>query len=200
MIRKTIVMILFTLFPLLSYSSDWQYWNTDSIEYQNIKLEGEFYVEDNDCYYKHVDIGYSDDIINWLEAGINYRYITENEKEENRIHGNLTLKEKILNLKISDRNRLEYRIKETDTAWRYRNRFRLEYPMLWISPYVDDEIFIPMTDSQSGTINQNRISAGLKIKLTSYASFKLYAMLISEKNDSDWDETNILGSEISVNF
>jgi hypothetical protein len=197
---KRLVATLIVLIPLASYSNDWQFWNTDNIQYKNVKVESEFYFDNSDCYYKHLDVGYSDNILKWLEAGINYRYITDDDKEENRIHGNITFKKKLSDLKLSDRNRFEYRIKENDTDWRYRNKVKLEYSLSLISPYVDDEVFIPMTNQDSVEINQNRISTGLNVKITDWSFVKIYVMLVSEKNNSEWKDTNVIGTEVSLKF
>ncbi len=66
---------------------------------------------------------------------------------------------------FNDRNRLEYRWRETGARGRYRNQLRINYqPADWtIYPFVIDEILF---DLKSEGFNQNRATAGVAFALS----------------------------------
>ena len=194
-------------------NGDWQFWNTDSVEYKinkqlKAKAETEFYFGDDmgEWYYRHIDLGLSYKATDWLELGANYRYLQEKKSDEwmdeNRPHGNATLSGTLGPVTLSDRNRFEYRIREAaDDFWRYRNRFRVSAAKGWtrfqLQPYVDDEVFYDFNEHER---NQNRVSAGVVTRWASMFKTELYYMLQSSKKSGEWNDTNILGLNLKFAF
>jgi hypothetical protein len=192
---------------------DWQFWNTDSVETKindrlKTKLETEFYWGDDmsDFYYAHVDLGVYGKVVPWFELGANCRYVREKKQEEwrdeYRPHLNGTFLWAMGPLAMSDRNRVEYRVREAaDEGWRYRNRLRASWASKWtrfeIQPYVDDEIFYDFIVNEW---NQNRASIGISSKIASPLKADIYYMRQSNRKNGDWTDTNILGLNFKLAF
>ncbi len=192
---------------------DWQFWNTDSVEYKlhpalRAKAETEFYFGDDmsEWFYRHMDLGVSWKAAGWLEVGANYRYIEEKKSgewmHEDRPHVSLTLSRTFGPVSVSDRNRFEYRIREAgDDFWRYRNRLRVGAAQGWtrfqFQPYLDDEVFYDFNEHER---NQNRVSAGLSARWTGSFKTDLYYMLQSSLKSGDWIDANIAGLNLKFSF
>lgn len=192
---------------------DWQFWTTEAVEYKitdqwNAKMDAQFYFGDDmsDLFYRHADIGISRKVAPWLGIGVNYRFIEQKKndewKQESRPHINGTFYWRTGGLRFSDRNRLEYRIREdAHDFWRYRNRLRVGLPLQWsrlnIEPYVSYEVFI---DSEQEEVNGNRASVGVGSSFLEHFKLELYYMFQSEKKDVGWTDANILGTNLSLSF
>ncbi len=193
-------------------NGDWQFWNTDSAEYGfadqwKARVESEFYFGDDmsDFFYWHIDTGVARKLGQHLELGLFYRYLREKKSDgweyENRPHANATVMGNLGPLAWSDRNRLEFRARESaDNSWRYRNRLRLSPTAAWtslkIQPYVDDEIFY---DFDAREMNQNRASAGVSFKPAKCFKLEIYYMLQTTWK-AGWIQANIIGTQAKFNF
>lgn len=209
-------LILFLLTPIpFSWAfdnGDFQYWNTESIEVKfakswKIKLDEEFRFGGNagDLYYTHADVGVAYSVNDYLELGANYRQIFQKKDKDwdptYQPHFNGTLKLNWQGFILKDRNRFEYRIRETDSAsWRYRNRLSLDLPYKWtplkIQPYFSDEIFY---DFEASEMNKNRVYVGVKMVFLKNLNGELYYMRESTKTKK-WKEVNVLGTTLKVSF
>ncbi len=120
---------------------------------------------------------------------------------ENRLELQTTCKWGLWDLKWSDRNRFEYRSVDDKEKWRYRNALKIAKPVkVWgseFSPYVSDEIFY---DFKKDELNQNRVSVGVTKKLIENVTLDVYYMVKSDKTGRDWNETQILGTSLTVVF
>ena len=142
----------------------------------------------------------------WVELGMNYRFIFEEKKSdwkyENRPHGNVTLKHKLEGFDFSSRNRIEYRDKEDGKdGWRYRNKFTVKYPIKLekceFSPYVADEIFVDFVEEK---LNRNRLYVGVDFKILNNLKLDIfYLWQTSEKNDA-WIDYNVIGTKVKLSF
>jgi hypothetical protein len=111
---------------------------------------------------------------------------------EHRPHLNVTLKWSAMGMRLSDRNRVEYRMIESARQVRYRNRLMLALPAfasLRLVPHVSTE---PYYDFDAGEVNKNRLIAGFDMKLWGPASLKLEYVLDSIKGSDRWHEVNSL--------
>ena len=192
---------------------DWQFWNTDGVEYQlsdkaKLSVDVEEYFGDDmeEFYYWHVQPGASAKLAPWVEAGVNYRYLEEKKNgewlTENRPAVCVTLIQKLAGFNISDRNQLEYRSREnTDDTWRYRNKLKVVAPLKFtkfeIRPYADEEIYVDLDNKE---FQQNRVSAGLTSKPLKNLKADVYYMKKMDWKSGDWLETNILGLSLKLCF
>ena len=192
---------------------DWQFWNTDGVEYKlsdTLKLSAnveEYFGDDmTDFYHWHVQPGAAVKLAPWLEAGVNYQYLEEKKSgewmTENRPAAFGTLIRKIAGFDFFDRNQIEYRSREDqDDTWRYRNKLKVVAPLKFtqfeIQPYADEEIYVDLDDKE---FNQNRVSAGLTSRPVKNLKADIYYMKKMDRKSGDWLETNILGLSLKLCF
>lgn len=210
-----VTLLLIQLTPDVSAydDSDWQYWNTESMEGNisekwKVKLEEEFRFGDDarEFYYQHSDLGLSYNCCEWFRLGLNYRQVYEKKegdwKEENRPHINGTLKWGWKDFKFTDRSRLEYRVREDkDDTLRYRNKMTIKFPFKWtkfdIQPYLADEIFI---DFDQGELNRNRFYIGVDSKLMKHLKADVFYLWQSSKSGDSWVDYNVVGTKLKIVF
>jgi len=104
-----------------------------------------------------------------LRAGYRYGFsLTETDPfKEHRPILEQTYREQLpLSIRLSDRNRQDFRIVNGDFSFRYRNRLMLEREFLLggrsITPYGSVEVY---HDSRFKVWNRNRLGAGVQIQL-----------------------------------
>lgn len=192
---------------------DFQYWNSESATWKidkdwKMRLEEEFKFGDNatDFYYQHSDLGIMyTGIGNWLDLGINYRLIFEEDDRdwdyENRPHYNAILKYKLGDLSFSNRNRFEHRfIEDSANKWRYRNKATIKLPkmtQLEIQPYIADEIFI---DFEKDELDKNRLYGGVSMKIYKNLKGDIFYLWQTTDQGDDWLDYNVLGSKLKLAF
>jgi len=214
--------VILTVFIVLSFigtsfafdDGDFQYWNTESISYKindewKMKLEEEFRFGDDasDFYYQHSDLGATyKGLADWLEVGLNFRLIFEEDGDswlhEYRPHLNATLKYKLEDFKLSNRGRMEFRVKQKgDDSWRYRNKFTIKYPVMIekikFSPYIADEIFM---DFDIGELNRNRLYGGIDFELPKYLKLDIFYLWQTSKKSKHWINYHVLGTKLKLSF
>lgn len=214
--RKVFSLFVFLAAGLSAYAyddGDWQFWNTDGVEYKlsdktKLSVDVEEYFGDDmtDFYYWHVQPNAGVKLAPWIEVGVNYRYLEEKKKgewmTENRPAAFGTLIQKLAGFDISDRNQIEYRSREdTDDTWRYRNKLRVIAPLkitqFAIQPYADEEIYVDIDEKE---FQQNRAAVGLTSKPLKNLKADVYYMKKMDWKTGDWLETNILGLSLKLCF
>lgn len=216
--RVALVLIITLILPALKPSfafddGDFQYWNTESVTWKvyedwKANLEEEFRFGGNagTLYYQHSDIGITySGLAKWIDLAVSFREAFDIKKDrwkyEHQPNANATLKYELCGFEVSDRSKVEYRIREDeDDNWRYRNKFTVKSPkftQLELQPYIADEIFY---DFNEGALNRNRLFAGVSLKL--YKNFKgeIYYLWQSSKKNKDWIDCNVLGTKIKLSF
>lgn len=195
-------------------NGDFQLWNTESIEAKlnnrwkvNVEEELRFGGNVSELYYTHTDGGLVLKVNDNLDFAVHYRQIFEKNKnewkEEYRPYVDATVKWELWDFKFSDRNRLEFRMKETTyDEWRYRNKLTAKFPWKWtsleIQPYISDEVFV---DFYGEDINRNRLYGGFSAKLFKHLKTDIfYLWQTSEQNPDKWKNYNIIGIKIKAVF
>ena len=109
-----------------------------------------------------------------------------------------TLNFRCLNLKLRDRNRLEYSFDEEDL--KYRNRITVAKPILLgnkpVALFIADEVFYHVNSS---TLNENRGSVGVSIRAVSFFDAELSLMHRSTKKE-EWQEAFVVVSDLKFNW
>lgn len=119
---------------------------------------------------------------------------------EHRLRFDIGLEKKWTAFSIKDRNRIEYRIRNSRSdSVRYRNKIQLKIPVKddgkeIFAPFVATE---PFYDFQAKTWTRNEFSAGISKKFTSNASGDFYYMLQSNRGNT-LKTINIIG--VSLKF
>jgi len=216
-VAKKVSSILPVLFGLLVLTqlaraqSNWEYWTsygfTDSISdnvtikvVPELRYQGGF----SDHYYTHIDIGFDWKINEWLVLGPYYRHVEEKKNDqwnvEYRPHFNVTLKAKLLGLSVSDRNRLEYRIKDDEDFFRYRNKLTLKLQKMTpfeIQPCVAEE---PFYDFDASEINKNRVYAGFGFTIFNKLKADINYILENRKKANHWTDVNVIALSLKYSF
>lgn len=124
-----------------------------------------------------------------------------NRKEyEHRLRLDVNLEKKWSAFSIRDRNRLEYRIRNSRSdSVRYRNRIQLRIPVKRdekeiFTPFVATE---PFYDFEAKQWTRNEFSAGISRKFSSNASGDFYYMLQANRGNA-FKTVNIIG--VSLKF
>jgi hypothetical protein len=191
--------------------SDWEYWTsygfTDSVSDNvtvNVAQELRYQGGAGGHYYTHVDIGLDWKVSNWLVLGPYYRHVEEkkndNWKVEYRPHFDATLKGKLFGLDVSNRGMLEYRIKDDNEFFRYRNKLTLKLPKitnLKIQPYVAAE---PFYDFDADEINKNRLYAGFDFTIFKKLKVNAHYIFENRKTKGDWRDVNVFGIALKYAF
>lgn len=209
-----IVLPLFYLFcvsELLCAESDWEYWShyevvgsiNDNMDFK-VKPELRFNNDFSNHYYTHFEIGLDWKMKDLFILSPYYRHINKKMEDEWKVecrpHLNATFKWKVYWFSFTDRNRLEYRIKEDNKFFRYRNKLTIKIPkfsLLKIQPYIAEEIFY---DFNANTMNKNRIYAGIDFKVFRNLRAGTYYILESSKKKGDLSNINVLGTTLKYSF
>lgn len=140
---------------------------------------------------------------NW-NVGLNYRQVYEEKGgewfEENRPHINVTYVKPLDKVTVSDRSRLELRVKEDKSdIVRYRNKLTIQCNQGYggWKLYVADELFF---DSQEGNFNRNRFYVGLKGKPASKAKVEIYGLWQRSDKGSFWQDILVFGLKAYASF
>lgn len=193
---------------------DFEYWSTAGMSWKfhenwKAKIEEEFRFADDmqDFYFHHSDLGLSySGLADWLDLEADYYQVYEEKsnvwKHENRPCLGAVVKLKVEEVSFSNRCRFEYRHKEdSDHFWRYRNKATVKLPLKIakydIQPYIADEIFY---DFDAEDINANRLYAGVTFKVFKQLNGDFFYLWQSKKSNSDWIDSNILGTKFKVSF
>jgi len=115
---------------------------------------------------------------------------------------NITLKNKLLGLDVSDRSRFEYRARETSKdIWRYRNKLSIKLPFelagLKLQPYLADEVFFDMNDKG---YNKNRLYSGVSFKLCKNTTGDIYHVWQTKRSGGEWRDISALGTKLVFRF
>ena len=208
--------ITFSLILLLASgqvwgANDWEYWShfeatgsfNDKLDYK-VAPEFRFKNDFGDHYYTHFEFMLDWKMKPWLTLSPSYRHILTlsgiDWKTEKRPQLDATFKCKILGIEGSDRNRMEYRIRDKDMAFRYRNKLTLKSPKLKgvsIQPFVANEFFY---EFEISAINKNRVYAGADFNLVKPVKCSLQYILESSEKDDTWNHTNVLGTALKYTF
>ena len=98
---------------------------------------------------------------------------------------------------FNDRNRLEYRWRESEVRYRYRNQLRVSYAPIgakWI-PFVWDELLV---DLSGAGVHQNRAEVGVGRMLNEYTRLDLGVMARSRKEMDGWHHDGVLNLYLFV--
>jgi hypothetical protein len=195
----------------VSAENDWQYWSQYEVSISvndnvDLKVKPEFRYKDDfrDYYYSHIEAGLDWKVKDWFIGGAYYRYINEEKNDdwqiENRPHLDATFKWKFSSLSLSDRNMVEYHIKEDKEFFRYRNKLTIKFPKFTsfnIQPYIAEE---PFYDFDVDEWNKNRLYGGVDFKIVQNLTGSVYYILESSKSGDDWNEVNVLATKLKYTF
>jgi hypothetical protein len=126
----------------------------------------------------------------WLALAPGYRHVTEKARGawrvEHRPEFDATLSWSIRALRMSNRNRLEYRMFEAKKYFRYRFRIQVATrpaPVSWMSAHLSEE---PFYDFSAGMFSKNRATAGIEVRVFETIRLNIDYVLDSTKSNDSW--------------
>jgi hypothetical protein len=212
----TVIAVLLITEVCFAYDNgDFQYWSKAGLAFDinkdwAVTFEEEFRLGDNagKLYYHSSDLGFLyRGFADWIDLGVNYGQVFEKDssdvwRTEKRPHFNVTLKGQLFNFDLSDRSRLEYRDRENKKdVWRYRNKLTVKLPAAFtkfkLQPYVADEVFINFDKED---FNKNRLYSGILFSLSKNIKGDIFYLWQSSKSDGNWEDINVLGTQLKFCF
>ncbi|MFH0941100.1 MAG: DUF2490 domain-containing protein [Candidatus Omnitrophota bacterium] len=217
---KRIGALILVLFMLLGTTTSafakkvgLQYWHTETLNWKinkdwklSFAEEQRFDDDASHYFYQEGDITatYSG-ISDWFDVSLGFKHVlTESNNRWKReewfpiISG--LFKFNIGKFSLTDRNRLEYRIREAATDfWNYRNRLTVKAPWKFTSsqirPYIADEFFV------NETVSENRSYAGFTFNITKELSADIYYLQKRNRGGGGhWTASNVVGTILSYSF
>ncbi len=186
---------------------DFQFWMAESISGEvntNWKMtltnEERFGDDANEHYQHNTDIGFSKTIDKTWGLGLHFKYVTKKKSSgwqyEHRYYVNTSHKFLIKNLKAANKFQVEFRHKENNDFYRFRNKLTINLPKIResLTPYIADEVF---TDTEAEKLNRNRFYLGIKNNLIDNTYGSVFYLWQRDKKPTYWKDTYILGVKIS---
>ncbi len=169
-----------------------------------VKPEVRYDITNNNHYYTHFDIGFDWAINNWFVFSPYYRHVNEvrnnNWQIEYRPHLNAKFRMKITELSLSNAHRIEFRIRESGTSFRYINKSIIKFPKFTkfnIQPYIAEEFFY---DINAKILNKNRIYSGIDFNIIGNISAGIVYVFESAISQGNLVHLNIIGTSLKYNL
>ncbi|MGD9782938.1 MAG: DUF2490 domain-containing protein [Kiritimatiellia bacterium] len=220
-----VLMALACLHPARAEES-WQVWldqsaSKDLTEKSTVRAAQSFRYDCDEgrlaTYY--LEAGYARHLRSWLDGGLGYRQQYDQRDghwiEENRPFVELTPRWKTRLATLSDRNRLEYRVRAgQEDVWRYRNKLTLQWnawAAFGLKPYVAAEAFADES-AKLKERNRTRFTLGLRTdpdrfllrrvraRWAETLAMDYYVIVQRTKNNDQWADEYIAGLQLGVHF
>ena len=204
-----IALLLFAKSSFAFDDGDWQFWFNQTFsgklnENWGVTFSEELrYGDDMSSFFReHSDLAVSYKISDEWFCSAHFKYIYKKKsgdwQKETRPYLNFSYKFKINEIKFKNKVQAEYRDKETNDFYRFRNQLTATFPKLFdkYTTYISEEIFI---DTEDDEINRNRLKFGIKTHLFSKLYGETYYLWQTDKKDS-WVDTNIIGLKLKIKF
>ena len=195
-----------------SASDEWQYWNEFVTERElgsrwslEVAVEQNLFDDFDEFGMWNVQVRPFYEVGGLLSLGLEYRYERERDEgswaTEHRYSFIPVLKHEWREWEFKLKTMVEYRDKEGDDEWRWREKLKIGYPCrcagLSFTPWVAEDVFY-MFDA--GQILQNRASVGLSTEITGWLEATLYYLNRQDKKGVGWVHTHVLGTEFVVKW
>lgn len=210
-IKRITLLVLYTNLGVIAAGNDREYWShfeignriNDRFSYR-VAPELRFKNNFSDHYYTHLEFMLDWNTTKWLTLSPSYRHVLTltgmSWQTEPRPQMDITLKLKILSMDLSDRNRMEYRMKETGESFRYRNKLTLKLPKFGapgFQSFMANEIFY---DFDVNDLNKNRVYAGCEFTLMKSLKGSIQYLLESSYKNGTWNHVDVIGTNLRYNF
>ena len=219
-------MVVLNLSPWARAEESWQVWfdpsaSKDLTEKSTVRAAQSFrYDCDEDrlaTYY--LEAGYTRHPLSWLDGGLGYRQQYDKRDghwiEENRPFVELTPRWKARLATLSDRSRLEYRVRDgQEDSWRYRNKLTAQWnawEALGLKPYVAAEAFVDES-AKLKERNRTRFTLGIRTdpdrfllrkvraRWTEALAMDYHVTVQRTKKSDQWTDEYIGGVQLGVHF
>jgi catechol 2,3-dioxygenase-like lactoylglutathione lyase family enzyme len=155
-------------------------------------------------YYTLLDAGLDRKVGEALTLGAYYAHVNSGGagawRVEYRPHVDATVRLRLGSVTMSDRGRVEFRIRDGEHGLRFRNRLKAATASLGVidaRPYASIEPFI---DLREGELNACRTSVGCSFAIRKPFALDLYYMYESRKAHGVWSGAPVFGSTLAARF
>jgi hypothetical protein len=220
---RKIIFFLF-LFSALSgsaqYYNDMGLWTSVYVEKRLVKgllargeVQGRMNRNISNYYYTNFDIGLTYKPLNWVNFSgayvVNYREPREGDKFEFRdqYYAYALLKVRVAFLRFMDRNMFQSKLDDTygleslNITSRnnyYRNKFTVKLDLTRrLTPYVAQEVYIPVNGVNRYFVNRTRSFAGLEIMMTKHSQLELFYLFQRDWNRRSIENNHVAGIAVS---
>lgn len=192
---------------------DWEYWSKYEIKkalHKQWDLKGGYEAKFQDDLGNFYLTNGSATLLwkpeKFLELGPGYKYeYTETSSgkntDENRLYWDTILKASYHGFSLNHRHRVEWRNVSGSETFRWRGQLKVSHPLQWvgweITPFVAEEIF---WNEKKNEFDQNRLTLGVGRKLSKEVALDLFYLLRSDRTGSDWNEREVIGTELKLSF
>lgn len=205
------LLLVFRFASIAKADADWEYWShykvvgsiNDNLDFK-VNAGPRYNENFSNHYFTYFEIGVDWKFKDRFILSPYYRHINKKEKSdwkvEYRPNLNAAFKWKLLGLNFTNRNRLEYRIKEDKKFFQYRNKLTVKPPKFTqfkIQPYVAEELFY---DFDANELSNNRIYTGVDFKVAKNLKAGIDYMLESRKRKERCTNVNVLETSLKYNF
>ena len=186
---------------------NWEYRSNYEIKYSvsdgiDFKLKPKIWFEGiiKEHYSSDIEIGFDKKLNNWLSLSSYYRYIIifkENSRLiEYRPHADIMFSYRFNEISFQSRNRIEYRIRNSDKSFRYRNMLTIKK-----SDCLNNRILIsiseePFYDCTNKEYVKNRVYFNLGLPIKNKLSINIVYILENNKIREKWQAVNIFGTTL----
>ncbi len=203
-----VILIYLTLIVSQGLAQDnWEYRSNYEIIFSttediDFKIKPKFWFNGmiNDIYSSDVEIGVDKKLNKWLSVSPYYRHIVlfkENDKlTEYRPQVDVTVNQKVRDISFQSRNRLEYRIRESNNSFRYRNKLTIKLPDIFDKGFRLSLSEEPFFDCKKREIDKNRVYANFSFPLKNNFTIDLFYILEHAKKDDNWNYVNVFGTTL----
>lgn len=193
-------------------NTEWQYWNEFVFEHEfsarwsmELSLEQNLFDDFHEFDLYNVQLRPFYELAKPLSLGFEYRYEREREDgewgTENRYAAILVLKHEWTDWRVKLITTPEYRDLEGENDWRWREKLKVARPCsiggIEATPWISEEVFYSFDDD---ALNQNRVAVGFSKELLWGIEATLYYLNRTDKEDSGWLTTHVLGTEFALKF
>lgn len=220
-------LVALVLAPAARAGSDWQAWLDQAASHDlsaraavRVAQSFRYSFDERQLATWYLEAGGTWTAWPWLALGLGYRQQYDRRDghwlEENRPCADATLRGKVRSVAISNRNRIEYRVRdEQEDIVRYRNKLTLQYnawgPGWGLKPYVAVEAFIDES-ADLRERNRTRFTLGIRTDPDRHLLRKVearwtqalgmdYSITVQRtKKDGDWTDEYIAGVQLGWHF
>jgi hypothetical protein len=155
-------------------------------------------------YYTRMGSDVSWAVTDYAAVGAGYEHVNTRSGDgwavESRPYFSLTFRTSLPELSLSDRSKLEWRMKENNTTIRYRNKLTLKGPLLtrlMLRPFAAGEVFY---DTSEGRLEKQRVLAGLTLAFWRRIEISVHYMLEERRSGGAWASADVIGTTLTYNF
>jgi hypothetical protein len=220
-------LLMFLMLSSARAGDSWQVWfdqaaDTELSEKSSVRAGQSlrYACDDGQLATYYLEAGYTRHALDWLDWGLAYRQQYDKRDgrwlEENRPYAEVTPRWRTRMVTVSDRNRVEYRIREDqDDTSRYRNKLAVQYneweagfglkPYVAVEAFVDASADLKERDQTRFTIGirtdpEKHVLRKVKDRMRHEWAMDYYVTRQRVEKSGEWESSYIAGVQLGIKF